>query len=85
MQQRTKRLAIIWAKTFASFIATCAGILVFALVLKMFPEYAQIVIISTLALGGIGYVTFNIAKLRLDTEERDQARILRSLSKGYDE
>lgn len=85
MQQRTKRLAIIWAKTYLAFVMVCVAGFGFVYVLSLLPEIYRIVAIIAMIVGGIGYSTFGIAKLRLDSEERDQARVLRSLSKGYDD
>lgn len=85
MQQRTKRLAVIWAKTYLSFVLVCAVGLGFVYVISVLPDIYGIIAVSALIIGGVGYSTFGIAKIRLESEERDQARILRSLSKGYDE
>lgn len=85
MQQRTKRLAVIWAKTYLSFVLVCVVGLGFVYVLSILPETYRIITVIALIIGGIGYSTYGIAKMRLESEERDQIRILRSLSKGYDE
>lgn len=85
MQQRNKRLAVIWIKTYLSFVLMCAGLLSFIALMSVMPDTVKIAVLIVMVIGGIGFVTFNIAKLRLETEERDQLRVLRSLSKGYDE
>lgn len=85
MQQRNKRLAIIWAKTFVIMFAVMTIATMFIAVISLLPDIYKAIVFIAIGVGALGFTAFNIAKIRLESEERDQVRILRSLSKGYDE
>ena len=85
MQQRNKRLAIIWAKTFVTMIAGGFIVMMFVAALALLPDFYKAVVLIAMGVGVISFMAYGIAKLKLESEERDQSRILRSLSKGYDE
>ena len=85
MQQRTKRLLMIWLGVVANIIAFIAlGFSAGWIVLQLPHNIAVAAVISVVAVY-VGWLTFQIAKVRLTATELKEARVLRELSKGYDE
>ena len=85
MQQRTKRLLRIWLGVVANISAFIAlGLSAGWIVLQLPPNIAVVAVISVVAVY-VGWITFQIAKVRLTATELKEARVLRVLSKGYDE
>ena len=85
MQQRTKRLLMIWLGVVAYIVAFSAlGLGAGWIVLQLPPKIAVAAVISVVAVY-VGWLTFQIAKVRLTATELKEARVLRELSKGYDE
>jgi hypothetical protein len=85
MQQRTKRLLMIWVVVVAYILAFSALGLGAGWILQQLPfDIAAALVIGALVIFA-GWCTFEIAKIKLANKEYTEARILRELSKGYDE
>jgi len=85
MQQRTKRLLMIWVGVIANI---CAYILLgvgAGWAVRQLPTNFAIAAVIVAVVGYAGWITFQIAKLRLEKKEYTEARVLRELRKGYDE
>jgi hypothetical protein len=85
MQQRTKRLLMIWLGVVAYIVAFMAMGLGAGWIISQLPTEIAIAVIIVVVIVYAGWLTFQIAKVRLTATEFKEARILRELSKGYDE
>jgi membrane protease YdiL (CAAX protease family) len=85
MQQRTKRLLMIWLGVIAHIVAFSALGLGAGWILRQLPfDIAAALVMVAFAVFA-GWVAFELAKIKLANKEYNEDRVLRELSKGYNE
>jgi membrane protease YdiL (CAAX protease family) len=85
MQQRTKRLLMIWLGVIAHIVAFSSLGLGAGWILRQLPfDIAAALVIVALVIFA-GWVAFELAKIKLENKEYTEARVLRELRKGYNE
>lgn len=81
MQQRTKRLLKIWAGVIAKSTAFATiGVGTILILENLPPDITAAVVIGAIAVF-VGWITWQIAKMKLETAELKEARLFRELSK----
>jgi xanthosine utilization system XapX-like protein len=85
MQPRTKRLLKIWLGIIAKLAAFAVLGLLVGWVLSIIPANIAAALIIGAIVIFVGYTAWQVAKTNLEIAEIKEARVLRDLSKGYNE
>lgn len=85
MQPRTKRLLKIWLGVIAKVTAFAVLGFVAVWILSMLPSAIAAALVIGAIVAFVGYTAWQVAKVNLEIAEIKEARVLRELSKGYDE